>query len=229
MSEASVEDDPDAMEVASYLRRHPDFLKEFPDLALALMLPREQGQTASLATYQLDVLRDKNRELSRRLRELIDIAHENEQLMVRVHMLTLAMMQAGSLGDTLARVAASLTEDFQTDLVRIVLFRADAELPVADWLVVEPGGAGALPAFAEFLSRREPLCGRLQPEKLDTLFDARASEVQSVALLPVGEIGLLAIGSLEANRFHPGMGTVFLKLIAEAMATAVERFPPQTT
>ncbi|WP_300617348.1 DUF484 family protein, partial [Dokdonella sp.] len=26
------------------------------------------------------------------------------------------------------------------------------------------------------------------------------------------------------NRFHPGMGTVFLKLIAEAVATAIGRF-----
>ncbi|MGA8278311.1 MAG: DUF484 family protein [Rhodanobacteraceae bacterium] len=225
MSDLSVEDDPDAMEVASYLRRHPDFLKGFPDLALALMLPREQGQASSLASYQLDVLRDKNRELSRRLHNLIEIAHENEQLMVRVHMLTLALMQADGLGDTLRRVAASLTEDFQTDLVRIVLFRADADLPVAEWLVIEKGGAAVLPAFSEFLARREPLCGRLQQDKLDTLFGKRAGEIQSAALLPVGEIGMLAIGSLDANRFHPGMGTVFLKLIAEAIAAAVERFP----
>ncbi|MGA9421732.1 MAG: DUF484 family protein [Rhodanobacteraceae bacterium] len=225
MADLSIEDDPDAMEVASYLRRHPDFLKTFPDLALALMLPREQGQASSLASYQLDVLRDKNRELSRRLHNLIEIAHENEQLMVRVHMLTLALMQASGLGDTLRRVAASLTEDFQTDLVRIVLFRADADLPVAEWLVIEEGGAAAVPAFSEFLARREPLCGRLQQDKLDTLFGGRAGEIQSAALLPVGEIGMLAIGSLDANRFHPGMGTVFLKLIAEAIATAVDRFP----
>jgi len=35
---------------------------------------------------------------------------------------------------------------------------------------------------------------------------------------------MLAIGSLDANRFHPGMGTVFLRLIAEAMSTAVGRY-----
>ena len=34
----------------------------------------------------------------------------------------------------------------------------------------------------------------------------------------------LAIGSLDANRFHPGMGTVFLRLIAEAMSAAVGRY-----
>ena len=32
------------------------------------------------------------------------------------------------------------------------------------------------------------------------------------------------LGSLDANRFHPGMGTMFLKLIAEAVAAALQRF-----
>ena len=117
------------MEVASYLRRHPEFLNEFPDLALALVLPREQGSAASLASYQLDVLRDKNRELNQRLHELIEIAHENEQLMVRVHTLTLALMRAQTLAETARAVVAALTEDFHTDLVRLVLFRADPDLP----------------------------------------------------------------------------------------------------
>ena len=44
MADLSVKEGLDAMEVASYLRRHPDFLNEFPDLALALVLPREQGR-----------------------------------------------------------------------------------------------------------------------------------------------------------------------------------------
>jgi uncharacterized protein YigA (DUF484 family) len=224
MTELSVKDGLTAMEVASYLRRHPDFLKEFPDLAVTLLLPREQGPAASLASYQLEVLRDKNAEFARRLRELIEIAHENETLMVRVHTLTLALMRARSLPDTVSRVVASLTEDFHTDLVRIVLFRADPDLPAAEWLIVEPQGVAAMPAFSEFVKRGEPLCGRLQQDKLDALFGDRAGDVRSSVLLAIGEVGLLAIGSLDPNRFHPGMGTVFLRLIAEAVSSAVARY-----
>ena len=224
MADLSVKEGLDAMEVASYLRRHPEFLNEFPDLALALVLPREQGQAASLASYQLDVLRDKNRELNRRLHELIEIAHENQLLMVRVHTLTLALMRATSLPETLNAVVAALTEDFNTDLVRLVLFRADGELPVAEWLLVELDGPAAMPAFAEFLKRGEPLCGRLQQDKLDALFGARVGEVASAVLLPVDGVGMLAVASQDPNRVHPGMGTVFLKLIAEAVASAVGRF-----
>jgi uncharacterized protein len=224
MAELSVKDGLDAMEVASYLRRHPEFLAEFPDLAQLLVLPREQGSAASLASYQLDVLRDKNRELNRRLHDLIEIAHENQLLMVRVHTLTLALMRATSLPETLNAVVAALTEDFNTDLVRIVLFQTDGALPVVEWLLIEPDGAQALPVFAEFLKRAEPLCGRLQQDKLDFLFGTRVSDVASAVLLPIEGVGMLAVGSQDANRFHPGMGTVFLKLIAEAVATAVARF-----
>ena len=145
-------------------------------------------------------------------------------LMVRVHTLTLALMRASTLPETLNAVVAALTEDFNTDLVRIVLFRSDGDLPVAEWLLIEPDGARALPAFSEFLKRGDPLCGRLQQDKLDMLFGARVGEVASAVLLPVDGVGMLAVGSQDANRFHPGMGTVFLKLIAEAVAAAVARF-----
>jgi uncharacterized protein len=227
MSETSVKEGLSATEVASYLRRHPEFLSEFPDIALTLLVPREQGTTTSLASYQLETLRDKNRELGRRLHELIETATDNEQLMVRVHSLAVALIREKNLGDSVRRVIAGLTEDFHTELVRLVLFRATGEgLPAADWLILAPNGASDLPAFAEFLRRSEPLCGRLQPEKLDALFGAQAGEVRSAALVPVDGVGMLAVGSTDANRFHPGMGTVFLKLIAEAIAAAVARFAP---
>jgi uncharacterized protein YigA (DUF484 family) len=225
MTEMSLKDGLNAMEVASYLRRHPEFLKDFPDIALTLNVPREQGASTSLASYQLEVLRDKNRDMSRRLHELIEIAAENEQLMVRVHSLTVGLMRERTLADSVRRVAAGLTEDFHTDLVRLVLFRADTDLPVTDWLIAQRDGIKAMPAFTEFMQRNEPLCGRLQPEKLDALFGDKAAEVRSAVLVPIDGVGMLAIGSHDANRFHPGMGTVFLKLIAEATAAAVARFP----
>ena len=87
-----------------------------------------------------------------------------------------------------------------------------------------PPGMSPDDPFSEFFKRAEPLCGRLQQDKLDALFAARAGEVQSAVLLPIGSTGMLAIGSTDANRFHPGMGTVFLKLIGEAISTAIARY-----
>ena len=213
-----------AHEVAAWLRRHPGFLKQFPDLALSLVVPRDEGPAASLASYQLDVLRDKNRELARRLQELFTNAQENERLAVRTHQLTLALMKQHNAADTLRAMAATLSEDFNGDLVRIVTFAPVNGMEEADWLQHIPAGDPRLHAFRDCIADSEPLCGRLQPEKNAVLYGIRAEEVQSSALLPVPGVGLVAVGSHDANRFFPGMGTLFLRMMGEALGVALQRY-----
>jgi uncharacterized protein YigA (DUF484 family) len=48
--------------------------------------------------------------------------------------------------------------------------------------------------------------------------------VQSCALLPLGERGLVAIGSHDPNRFYPGMGTLFLRLMGDTLMAALDRY-----
>ena len=213
-----------AHEVAAWLRRHPTFLKQFPDLALTLVVPRDDGPTASLASYQLEVLRDKNRELSRRLAELGTNAQVNERLAVRTHQLTLALMRQGTAADTLRAMAASLEEDFAGDLVRIVSLQPVAELEQAPWLQVIAAGDARLAPFHDCLQDGEPICGRLQPEKNDVLYGERVGEVMSTALLPLPGVGLIAVGSHDSNRFYPGMGTLFLRMMGESLVVALQRF-----
>jgi uncharacterized protein YigA (DUF484 family) len=121
-------------------------------------------------------------------------------------------------------MAASLAEDFQGDLVRIVLFDRVEGLDDVDWLQVIAQGDGSLAPFRDCLADGEPICGRLQPEKNALLYAVRADEVQSSALLPLPGTGLIAIGSREPNRFYPGMGTLFLRMMGEALATALQRY-----
>ncbi|WDS35724.1 DUF484 family protein [Pseudoxanthomonas sp.] len=216
-----------AHEVAAWLRRHPTFLQQFPDLALTLVVPREEGPTASLASYQLDVLRDKNRELSRRLGELSSNALENERLAVRVHQLTLALMRQDSRAATLSAMAASLEEDFHGDLVRIVVLGPmPPELADAPWLQAMSADSSHLVPFRDCLADGEPICGRLQPQKNALLYASQADEVASSALLPLPGIGLVAVGSRDGNRFYPGMGTLFLRMMGESLAAALKRFDP---
>ena len=213
-----------AHEVAAWLRRHPTFLKQFPDLALTMVVPRDDGPTASLASYQLEVLRDKNRELSRRLVDLGANAQINERLAVRTHQLTLALMRQTSAADTLRAMAASLEEDFAGDLVRIVSFDDVPELAEADWLQVIAKDDAKLAPFHDCLQDGEPICGRLQQEKNDVLYGERVNEVSSTALLPLPGVGLIAVGSYDPNRFYPGMGTLFLRMMGESLVTGLQRF-----
>jgi len=213
-----------AHEVAAWLRRQPKFLQQFPDLALSLVVPREDGPAASLASYQLEVLRDKNRELSRRLHDLYAISQENERLAVRTHQLTLALMRQPDPAGVVSAMAATLEEDFAGDLVRIVLFKPVEGLDEQAWLQVIDRDAAVLAPFTDALKAGEPLCGRLHPDKQALLYGARIDEVQSSALLALEGTGLVAIGSADPNRFYPGMGTLFLRMMGEAFEVALRRF-----
>ena len=65
------------------------------------------------------------------------------------------------------------------------------------------------------------MCGRLSESKLDYLFGSKARWVQSTALIPLGEKGsdgMMAIGSSDPARFYPGMGTLFLDLLANVIS-----------
>ena len=217
----------EAHEVAQWLRRHPRFLEQFPDLAVTLVVPKDGGASASLAGYQLEVLREKNRELTRRLHELSGNAQDNERLAVRTHQLTLALMRAGGPADTLRSMVAVLGEDFAGDAVRVTLLAPVAGLEEAAWCQAVPATDPRMDGFREALASGEPLCGRLPPERQALLFGDAAGRVASCAVLPVAGVGLVAVGSVDPNRFFPGMGTLFLRMMAEALATAMGRASPR--
>jgi uncharacterized protein YigA (DUF484 family) len=59
------------------------------------------------------------------------------------------------------------------------------------------------------------------------LFHDDSDEIGSLALVPLGEnaqIGFLAIGSADADRFHPGMSIDFLARVGDLVAGALARY-----
>jgi len=51
----------------------------------------------------------------------------------------------------------------------------------------------------------------------------------SVALVPLGDkgsVGLLALGSTDRDRFHPGMSTEFLARMGDLVSDALTALPP---
>jgi uncharacterized protein YigA (DUF484 family) len=195
-------------EVAAWLRGHPQFLQQYPDLALSLVVPREDGQAASLVG----------------LHELATTAQVNEQLAVRTHQLTLALMRQTNPADTLRATVAALAEDFAGDQVALVLLAPVDGLGDAPWLRVLREGDARLGLFTQMLVAGEPVCGRLSPKRNVLLYGEAAAQVQSSAVLPLPGIGLLAVGSADPNRFWPGIGTVFLDMMAQSVTTALARF-----
>jgi uncharacterized protein YigA (DUF484 family) len=67
----------------------------------------------------------------------------------------------------------------------------------------------------------------VRDSQLEFLFRDDAAEIGSVALVPLGkksQIGFLAIGSSDADRFHPGMSIDFLARLGDLVAGALKRY-----
>ena len=207
-------------EVAVWLRRHPDFLGQFPDLALSLVVPKEDGRTAALSSYQLEILRDKNKELNRRLHELSLNAQDNERLIRHIHALSLALLRTRRPDDVVNTLAACLKTDFESESVRIITFAAVYGVD-EPWYSHIAADDACLKPFLDFLASNEPICGRLNPEKLPVLLGDDREFAQSIALIPIGGTGLISIGSRDPHRFYPGMGTLFLRWIGELFEAAL--------
>jgi uncharacterized protein len=215
----------DTAKVIEYMHANPGFFEAHPELLNALRLPKQTQGTTSLAAYQLDVLREKNTQLLGKLSQLIQIAQDNELLVQRVHLLSLRLVKARSLHETLQQIGASLQEDFHTDLIKLCFFDgSDLDAHQAalaqPWLLRAPE-AKAIAALGDATRHKQAICGRLRPEILEFVFAERAGEAASAVLLPLEPVGLLAIGSSDPNRFHPGMGTVVLEMIAELLRNAL--------
>jgi uncharacterized protein YigA (DUF484 family) len=217
----------DAETVAQFLIDHPDFLTRHPQVLGQLELPHESGEAVSLIERQVEQLRTRNDKLTGQINQLIRVAGDNEKLMVRLHSFTLELMTLGDIAAFFDRLAEVLQDEFEADVLNISLYdreiQGDERTPI---FKVDPDSAGLEPLKAQ-LERKESSCGRLNRNKLDTLFRSRAQWVQSTALVPIGDKGFLAIGSSDPARFYPGMGTLFLDLLAQVIFTRLEIEGPE--
>jgi uncharacterized protein YigA (DUF484 family) len=217
--------------VADYLQTYPDFFERNSALLTKLRLPhlRDVGATVSLVERQVEVLRERNQSLERKLKELVDVARANDALADRIHRLSQRLIRAHTLPETIAAIETSLREDFDAMHSVLVLFLEPARLLVSESSRFLRSGDPAdadLKTFESLLQSGKPRCGQIRDVQRDYLFGKDSVEIGSVALTPLGpkgELGMLAIGASDAERFHPAMSTEFLSRIGELVTYALMR------
>ncbi len=216
--------------VHDYLAAHPDFFERHSTLLSALNLPHASGGAVSLVERQVSVLRQKELKLERQLRELIDVARENDVLAAKIHELTLQLLAAGDLGTTIAAVEEALRAGFRADQAVLVLFGdpdAFEDIGASRFFRVLRRDDEALKPFGTFLEGSSARCGRMRDSQRDFLFHQDADDIGSAALVPLGEgaeIGFLAVGSIDSDRFHPGMSIDFLTRLGDLVAGSLRRY-----
>jgi uncharacterized protein YigA (DUF484 family) len=213
--------------VSRYLRQNPDFLEKQPALLRHLELSHSSGPAISLIERQVQYLRQQNEALELQHNQLIQVAADNEKLMHRLHQLTLELMSMGDLPSFFDLLSEALLTEFKADILNITLFElkieANAKTPIFHIRRDDP----EIQQFEDYLEKGQSVCGRLNRNKRDYLFGNRAQWVQSMVLVPMGKDGMLAVGSSDPARFYPGMGTLFLDLLADVVTSRLALEEPQ--
>jgi uncharacterized protein YigA (DUF484 family) len=235
-------------EVAEYLLANPNFFAEHAELLGSIRLSNPHGKSAvSLQERQMEMLRDKNKQMERRLAELLRYGHENDSIAAKFNRWTLRVISERDPYSLPKTIPAGLCEIFDVP---------QAALRV--WDVAEPY------TQAEFArqtseevklftsSMAAPYCGTntgfeaaqwltsassvsVASATTDGVVDT-ANTTESIALLALRDpsagvdapaFGLLVMGSPDPRRFHEGMATDFLTQIAGLASAALSRLLPR--
>src|ERR1022692_2911891 len=170
-----------AEEVAQYLQDNPLFFEQHLETLAQINLPHPHGgRTISLSERQLLALREKNKELEKKLREMLAFAKDNDALQHKVHEFVITLFAARDLL-TLQEMIPHLLRDIFA-IPHTVLHLWQTEPPSAEVLT-----------FAD--THAQPVCLHHAAHDTAAWFGVQAAQLHSFAYLPLhagsGTLGLL--------------------------------------
>ena len=210
-------------EVAQYLQDNPQFFEDYADLMSRVVIPHPHGgRTISITERQMLSLRDKNKQLEVKMNELLQFGEENDSISEKMHRLGVAMIAAASFQSVLHTLNFHLRDDFSIPHVALRLWnRPDSAEELPEFAEV----SAELQAFAETLGQL--YCGSTSGFETSSWFGEASKQVRSQALIAMrnggGTIGMIALGSEDAQRFYAGMGTLYLERLGEMASAALAR------
>jgi uncharacterized protein YigA (DUF484 family) len=204
-------------EIARFLRTHPAFFDQHPDLLESIHVPHPYGGRAiALSERQTVALREKAKLLEAKLAEIIRYAEENDAISEKVHRLSVALAGARDFAVLSHSLHLHLREDFAVPHVALRVWGKPVHGPAADAVSdAQRHAAETMPG---------PQCGPAAGSAFGRWFGEAAEHVRSLALVPLGAapaFGLIALGAEDPQRFFPEMGTLYLRRIGELCAAAV--------
>ncbi len=209
----------DANDVAKFLKANPQFFDQNPQLLESIYVPHPHGGRAiPLSERQIVSLRDKVRLLEAKLGELLRFGEDNDAIGEKVHRLSLALLGAKDFAATAHALYFHLREDFAVPHVALRVWGKSLLDGTLEGSPVE----AALRDKAETMGA--PQCGPAAGNPFLPWFRDAEAHIRSVALVPLGQtrvIGLLALGSEDAQRFFAEMGSLYLRRIGELTAGAL--------
>ncbi|BBK44775.1 hypothetical protein STVA_47950 [Allostella vacuolata] len=211
--------------VAAYLRAHPDFLVRHPDLVAVLTPPApDRGDgVVDMQQFMLKRLQDEMQRIKEEQRDLLKATRANIQSQARIHDAALALLGARTFEHLVQTFTTDLSLLLDVDVVTLCVETFDGRLPRVDvqGLAGLPvGSVGDLIGVDRDVLLRDDVVGD------PLLFGAGAGLVRSDALIRLALSGsappcLLAMGSRDPQRFHPGQGTELLGFLGKVGSLSI--------
>lgn len=220
-------------EVLAYLKQHPDFLSDHPEVleSLAPASRFAETQVIDLQTVVLQRVQSENSRLRETRETIIAAARDNRSSQSRIHASVLQMLAAGSFEKLIHTVTADLPLVLHVDAVTICLEAGNVSIPRAYSAGLRSLPEGGVDRYIG-PGRDVELVSDTPGER--HLFGAAASLIRSQALArldisPRAPRGLLALGAREHDTFHHGQGTELISFLSRTLEIIIRqwlRLPP---
>ncbi|MDB2416884.1 DUF484 family protein [Pseudomonadales bacterium] len=212
----------DDQSVLDFLRKSPDFFLRHPSALSELTLPHESGKAVSLIERQVDILRDRNVTMRKRMNELLHAARANDEIFAKTRSLNLALLEVSSWPELNEVLATHVLVDFEADFVCAHLCGAGMALAL-DHIQHHNH---EMP-LQHLQSNTSAQCISLRKDELTQMFplsDHDDSGSAAILDLTIRQgSGALCIGSRDPSRFSKGMDTLFVTYIADIVAKVMDR------
>lgn len=211
-------------DVITYLRARPDFLLRYPELLETMELQHSSGSAVSLIERQVEILRGRSQRLEDRLGNLLEAARDNEKRATSVHRLARVLIRAPTLASAILGLQTSMREDFGIDEIFVGVVGPLLKHTNIEGLVRLDVDGAIMRAFDNFFRTKLIECGPIAEPQARLLFPKAAEPPLSAAVVPLEKdknLGMLVLGSRDAQRFQPRQGRLFLEMTAELVSAAI--------
>ncbi len=192
-------------DIADYLLSTPDFFERHAELLAAVQLTHpHSGRAISLADRQMELHREKFKALELKHGNLLRVGKENVALAGKLHQWMLGLLTYAGTDDSRGQLTSSLQNIF--DVPQAAVDGSEAARGVASQMIGPTCGLAA-EAFFQNANVANAL-----PD---------VASANSLAVIPLPNVGLLVLASDDPNRFTAEMGTEFLTRLGELAHAAL--------
>ena len=208
-------------DVIAWLKAHPDFLQDNPDLCDILLPPKQKSGkgVVDFQSYLIERLKADKSEAVETARDLVETARHNMNNQTRIHAAVLRLLEAPNFEVFIDSLTSDLTALLNVDITTLVIESDGDKIPqiATAGLRIVPEGTLGNWLNGKSLMHQSDIGG------VEAIYGAGASLVRSQLLLKI-DIGhgappaILAFGSRDPEQFQPGQGTeqiTFLSRVIE--------------